>query len=393
MNTKFENKPNKVGEARKKMQDSIAEERHKLVNMTNADFEKEYENHKLDSLRVICELYSIDPVQLMRILRNHLVRRLIRIWESEFEQIYNEPLYMYIDEDGDRIFARIKAIDKVDNEDETFKGTVDVFYTPKGDTDKLATEVSIRGTKIYPPKGMLIGKVTPVDNRFFVEFVESDKSIKEWSMKKEELTETDKKEVVDTDVIKSFKYPPEINIGNIYNIRFEVKQIYADRPAEYTMIEVPMDDGLTRNLPSTDDFPNDNRVKFLDIAEKYLKAKGWIPNDDNITLTRYEIVDATPKDEVTYIEKEVVDGGTVTHKPLNMERYGLKEGESLDGLYTHFNIDEDDMDIDTLIEYLTTQYKYMHSEKCKKRCEKLIKQMKMVKIISEIMKLKDDEVK
>lgn len=155
MNTNLENKSNKVGEARKQLQDRIAEERHKLVNMTNADFEKEYENHKLDSLRVICALYSIDPVELMRILRNHLVRQLMRIWEAEFEQIYNEPLYMYIDEDGVGVSRTVapkisqearKAFveagknggvesvmeyfglgqsDKVDNEDETLKDNGD----------------------------------------------------------------------------------------------------------------------------------------------------------------------------------------------------------------------------------------------------------------------------
>lgn len=319
MNTNLENKSNKVGEARKQLQDSIVEERHKLINMTNADFEKEYENHKLDSLRVICELYSINPVQLMRILRNHLVRQLIRIWESEFEQIYNEPLYMYIDEDVDRTFARIRAIDKVDNEDETLKGMVKVFCTPKGDTDKLATEVSIRGTKIYPPKGMLIGKITPIDNSFFVEFVDND----------EKPTDTDKK---------------------VIGFRFEVKQVYADRTPEYTMVEVPMDEALYRNIPKTSDFPYDNRVKFLDYAETYLKAKGLIPID-NVSLTRYEII------------------------------------------YDERNLTIEDENIDTFIEYLTTQHKYMRSEKSKRRCEKLIKQMKMAKIISEIMELKGDEVK
>lgn len=66
---------------------------------------------------------------------------------------------------------------KVDNDDETLKDMVKVFCSPKGDTDKLATEVSIRGTKIYPPKGMLIGKVTPKDNSLFVEFVYNDKPL------------------------------------------------------------------------------------------------------------------------------------------------------------------------------------------------------------------------
>lgn len=47
--------------------------------------------------------------------------------------------------------------------------------------------------------------------------------------------------------------------------------------------------------------------------------------------------------------------------------------------------------IDTFIKYLTEQQKYMHSEKCKERCKKLIKQMKMTKIISEIEELKNDE--
>ena len=94
MNTNLENKPNKVGEARKQVQDSIAEECRKIVNMTNADFEKEYEAHKLDSLRVICALYSIDPVKLMKILCDHSVRQSIEIRKAEFEQIYNEPLYI-----------------------------------------------------------------------------------------------------------------------------------------------------------------------------------------------------------------------------------------------------------------------------------------------------------
>lgn len=210
MNTNLENKPNKVGEVRKQVKESIMEECRKIVNMTNADFEKEYENHMLDSLRVICALYGIDPVELMKILCDHSARQLIKTMEAEFEQIYNEPVW--IDD----------------------KSMVEVFCTAKGDTDKLATEVSIRGTKIYPPKGMLIGKVTPIDNSFFVEFVGND----------EELTTSEAIE------------------------------------------------------------------------------------DENI---------------------------------------------------------------DTIIEYLTEQQKHMHSERCKKRCEKLIKQMKMVKIISEIMELKNDE--
>ena len=160
MNTNSENKSNKVGEARKQVQESIMEECRKIVNMTNADFEKEYENHKLDSLRVICALYSIDPVELMKLLYDHSARQSIKTLEAEFEQIYNEPLW--IDD----------------------RSIVKVFCTPRGDTDKLATEVSIRGTKIYPPKGMLIGKITPIDNSFFVEFVGND----------EKQTDTDKKD-------------------------------------------------------------------------------------------------------------------------------------------------------------------------------------------------------
>lgn len=332
--------------------------------------------------------------------RDALLKELEKLMNNYgIDGICNVPDFILADALLDTIYSVEKLRCRVnwwmhnesEEENKIYNGKVDVFYTPKGDTDKLATEVSIRGTKIYPPKGMLIGKVTPKDNSFFVEFVESDKSIEEWSMKKEVLTETDKKAIVDANVKMSLAgmYPPEINIGNIYNIRFEVKQIYADRPAEYTMIEVPMDDGLARNLPSTDDFPNDNREKFFYFAEKYLKAKGWIPNDDNITLTRYEIVDVTPKGEVTYMEKEVVDGGTVTHNPLNMERYGLKEGDSLDGLYTHFNIDEDDMDIGTFIEYLTEKQKQKYSE----RRERIIRQLKMTKNIcdSETMKC-DNEI-
>lgn len=255
---------------------------------------------------------------------------------------------MYIDEDVDRTFARIRAIDKVDNEDETLKGMVKVFCTPKGDTDKLATEVSIRGTKIYPPKGMLIGKITPIDNSFFVEFVDND----------EELTDIDKKAIVDANVKMSLAgmFAPEIKVteecGNKCSVRFEVKQAYADRPPEYTMVEVPMDEALYRNIPKTSDFPYDNRVKFLDYAEAYLKAKGLIPID-NVSLTRYEII----------------------HDERNLTSTASIEDEN----------------IDTFIEYLTTQHKYMHSEKSKRRCEKLIKQMKMAKIISEIMELKGDE--
>ena len=94
MNTNLENKPNKVGEVRKQLQDSIAEECRKIVNMTNADFEKEYENHELDSLRVICALYGIDPVELMKILCDHSARQSIKTLEAEFEQIYNEPLWI-----------------------------------------------------------------------------------------------------------------------------------------------------------------------------------------------------------------------------------------------------------------------------------------------------------
>lgn len=134
--------------------------------------------------------------------------------------------FKYVRSDGYNLFIDDECIDD--------KGMVKVFCTPKGYTDKLATEVSIRGTKIYPPKGMLIGKVTPIDNSFFMEFVGND----------EELTTSEAIE------------------------------------------------------------------------------------DENI---------------------------------------------------------------DTFIKYLTEQQKYMHSEKCKERCKKLIKQMKMTKIISEIEKLKNDE--
>lgn len=221
--------------------------------------------------------------------------------------------FKYVRSDGYNLFIDDECIDD--------KGMVKVFCTPKGDTDKLATEVSIRGTKIYPPKGMLIGKVTPKDNSFFVEFVDND----------EKPTDTDKKAI---------------------GFRFEVKQVYADRPPEYTMVEVPMDEALYRNIPKVSDFPYDNRVKFLDYAETYLKAKGLIPID-NVSLTRYEII---------------YDGCNLT-STASIE----------------------DENIDTFIEYLTTQHKYMHSEKCKRRCEKLIKQMKMAKIISEIMELKGDE--
>ena len=103
MNTSLENKSNKVGEARKQVKDSILEECRKIVSMTNADFEKEYEDHKLDSLRVICELYSFDPVELMKILRDHSSRQLIKTLETEFEQIYNEPLYI---DEGETVKTR-----------------------------------------------------------------------------------------------------------------------------------------------------------------------------------------------------------------------------------------------------------------------------------------------
>lgn len=109
MTTNLENKSNKVGEARKQVKDSILEECRKIVNMTNADFEKEYENHKLDSLRVICALYSIDPVELMKILCDHSARQSIKTLEAEFEQIYNEPLYI----DGNGVTDEMKIADDI----------------------------------------------------------------------------------------------------------------------------------------------------------------------------------------------------------------------------------------------------------------------------------------
>ncbi len=42
---------------------------------------------------------------------------------------------------------------------------------PLDDDDKLATEVTIGGNKIFPPNGYLIGKITKVDNGMLVEFV------------------------------------------------------------------------------------------------------------------------------------------------------------------------------------------------------------------------------
>ena len=57
------------------------------------------------------------------------------------------------------------------------KGTVEVFYTDACDDDKLATEVNVGGTKIVPPKGFLIGKITPVGRSTFVEFVDKGKKL------------------------------------------------------------------------------------------------------------------------------------------------------------------------------------------------------------------------
>lgn len=42
---------------------------------------------------------------------------------------------------------------------------------PPDQDDKLATEVSCNGWKLFPPEGFLIGKITQVDGGMLVEFV------------------------------------------------------------------------------------------------------------------------------------------------------------------------------------------------------------------------------
>lgn len=90
---KIRNMENTIEKARKETIERIDNETAKLKNMKTYEYRMEYEKHRTDTLRVMCELYSFEPVELLKILRENLTKKMVKYYMAEFEEKYGEPLY------------------------------------------------------------------------------------------------------------------------------------------------------------------------------------------------------------------------------------------------------------------------------------------------------------
>ena len=82
-----------IENARKETMDCIARDLINLDNMTEADYVEEYEKHRKDTFRVLCEIYSITPIELLKFLHKNFVEKTRRMYEGEFLANYGEPLF------------------------------------------------------------------------------------------------------------------------------------------------------------------------------------------------------------------------------------------------------------------------------------------------------------
>jgi len=90
---KIRNMENTIEKARKETIERIDNETTKLKNMKSYDYSMEYDKHRTDTFRVMCELYSFEPVELLKILRENLTKKMVKYYMAEFEEKYGEPLY------------------------------------------------------------------------------------------------------------------------------------------------------------------------------------------------------------------------------------------------------------------------------------------------------------
>lgn len=90
---KIRNMEKTIEKARKETIERIDKETAKLKNMKSYDYSMEYDKHRTDTFRVMCELYSFEPVELLKILRENLTKKMVKYYMAEFEEIYGEPLY------------------------------------------------------------------------------------------------------------------------------------------------------------------------------------------------------------------------------------------------------------------------------------------------------------
>lgn len=90
---KIRNMEKTIEKARKETIERIDKETAKLKNMKSYDYSMEYDKHRTDTFRVMCELYSFEPVELLKILRENLTKKMVKHYMAEFEEKYGEPLY------------------------------------------------------------------------------------------------------------------------------------------------------------------------------------------------------------------------------------------------------------------------------------------------------------
>lgn len=90
---KIRNMENTIEKARKETIERIDKETAKLKNMKSYDYSMEYDKHRTDTFRVMCEVYSFEPVELLKILHENLTKKMVKYYMAEFEEKYGEPLY------------------------------------------------------------------------------------------------------------------------------------------------------------------------------------------------------------------------------------------------------------------------------------------------------------
>lgn len=90
---KIRNMENTIEKARKETIERIDKETTKLKNMKSYDYSMEYDKHRTDTFRVMCEFYNFEPVELLKILQENLTKKTVKYYMTEFEEKYGEPLY------------------------------------------------------------------------------------------------------------------------------------------------------------------------------------------------------------------------------------------------------------------------------------------------------------
>lgn len=191
-----------IEKARKNIMNCIASDSINLDNMTEADYVEEYEKRRKDTLRVLCEIYSISPTELLRFLHKNATEKARRMYEGEFLANYGEPLFkgrkgMEV-VNGGTICDKPLDMERYGIKDENAvkdfyikpSGTVEIGYAGAWDFDDFTCELTRIETNY-------LGKTGEMDYCTFLAVLSHIRNVYEKLHKGEGLNDFEKKALID----------------------------------------------------------------------------------------------------------------------------------------------------------------------------------------------------